>query len=328
MEFQSYSKIRDYRAEQINATAYNHFQLNELHEKCIKYALSLSLKQMAALYGPPPSPFSFFVMGSAGRFEQSVWSDQDHGIIYESQSTIAEAYFLALGEEIAKGLDEAGYPYCDGDVMASHRLWCKSLPEWRLQLEKWLNESSWESIRHLLIFMDGRSVYGENSYINLLKDFVYQTIHEKQLLANVLGNTSFHKKGISVLGQILTETHGPHSGTFKIKEIAILPFVNTVRLLALKEGIMESSTLSRLDQLNNLRSSIPEIPLYKQLFLKLLNFRLLWGDHSDYESEHYLPIDRLSKEQREELKAILKQSETFQKTVKKIVEKGDPFGQK
>jgi CBS domain-containing protein len=68
--------------------------------------------------------------------------------------------------------------------------------------------------------------------------------------------------------------------------------------------------------------------LYKQQFLKLLNYRLLWADHSDYQSGHYLPIHRLSKEQKEELKRIIKHGEALFKSAKKLVEKDDIFGQK
>ena len=328
MHFQTYSEIQQYRIEQMNTAAPNHFQLNELHEVCIKLVLSISLKKISDNYGPPPSSFSFFVMGSAGRFEQSIWSDQDHGIIYQIQSDQVQSYFLKLGEEIAKGLDEAGYDYCDGGVMSCNRLWCKSLAEWERQLENWLCKASWESIRHLLIFIDGRSVYGEKRFIDQLKDYVYQKLQEKHLLVNILSNTMFHKKGISVLGHILTETHGPHSGSFNIKEIALLPFVNTVRLLAIKENVKETTTLSRLDNLSQkcLSSNCKE--LYKQQFLKLLNYRLLWADHSDYQSGHFLPIHRLSKEQKEELKGIIKHGEALFKSAKKLVEKDDIFGQK
>jgi CBS domain-containing protein len=65
--------------------------------------------------------------------------------------------------------------------MASNSLWCKSLSEWRQQLVSWSNNSNWDGIRHLLIFIDGRSLYGEPSILEKLKIEVYQTIHKENL---------------------------------------------------------------------------------------------------------------------------------------------------
>lgn len=249
MELVNYSDIKQYRDHHISQVCRDSIQLNKLHEEIYHQVLNFSLKRITEQYGPPPTSFSFFVMGSAGRFEQSVWSDQDHGIIYQNQKDEAKTYFLSLGREISIGLNEVGYPYCNGNVMASNPLWCQSLGEWKQQLANWMDEASWETIRNLLIFIDGRSVFGEHSYIQHLKEMVLQTVHQKKLLPKILSNTMYMKKGVSVLGQILVETHGTHSGAVNSKEIAILPYVNAVRLLAFKERILESSTLSRMELL-------------------------------------------------------------------------------
>ena len=299
----------------------NHLQLNQLHDEIINRVITVSVKQMEERYGPIPCSFSFFMMGSAGRFEQSVWSDQDHGIIYQQQGTEIHAYFLALGKEISQGLQLAGYDYCDGGVMASNPLWCKSQSEWKKQLVDWAIDSTWESIRQLLIFIDGRTLYGEAGYLENLKIGVYQTIHHENLLKKVLNNTLHLKKGIGILGQLLVETHGPHTGSINIKEKALFPYVNAIRLLAIKGNILETSTLSRLEQLPE--SELPYIKkeLYKNQFLKLLNFRLSLLKPDNYENSHYLPITSLSKRQKEEVKDILKNGTALYRHVRNLVEK-------
>jgi CBS domain-containing protein len=321
-----YEEIRSYRDQQIPAVINDHFKLNLLHDKVITKVIDLSVSRIQVRNGPPPCPYSFFVMGSAGRFEQSIWSDQDHGIIYEQQSDEIKDYFLDLGREISVGLQIAGYDYCDGAVMASNPLWCKSLSEWQQQLSRWIQDSTWESIRQLLIFIDGRSMYGEEIYIEDLKHLVYQSIHNGPLLKRVLTNTLYFKKGMGVLGQVLVETHGPHAGLLNIKETALFPYVNAARLLAIKENITATSTLLRLDSIPDRLIKTSTKELYKQQFLKLLNYRLAHCDNTSYESSHYLRVDTLSKMQKNEVKEILKNGLALYRFVKNLVEKVDNHG--
>jgi CBS domain-containing protein len=312
----TYSEITDYKKNHMKEAAKDHFKLNKLHDILIKQVLDISLKEVIARYGPPPVAFSFFVMGSAGRFEQSIWSDQDHGIIYLDSTTEAKAYFLSLGKEISKGLYQIGYPYCDGGVMAGNPFWCKSISEWEKQVNLWALDASWESLRYVLIFIDGRSIYGQHQLLEQLKSLVYQTVQKRQLLPRLTTNTLHIKKGIGVLGQLLVETHGAHTGSLNIKETALFPYVNAARLMAVKENLQETSTLSRLDKLQ-----IDNRDIYKAMFLKLLNYRLLHASQTDYVSGHYLPIDILAKEQKNELKDIIKHGVTLHQLVRKLVEK-------
>ncbi|CAH2716211.1 hypothetical protein BACCIP111895_03395 [Neobacillus rhizosphaerae] len=304
----------------------DHFKLNDLHDEIIKKVLEIAMIQVSTHYGSLPSPFSFFVMGSAGRQEQSVWSDQDHGIIYLNQGDELKSYFLALGKEISKGLYHAGYPYCDGGVMASNPYWCKSITEWQQQITKWMLESSWETIRYLLIFLDGRSVYGESEYVERLKNHIYQTANKEHLITKSLSNTLYFKKGINMLGKLLVETHGQHSGSLNIKEVGLFPYVNAVRLLSIKERKQETSTLLRLEKLSETWFPADGKEFYQQQFLKLLNYRLWFGDQTDYDSGHYLAINRLTKEQTKEVKDIIKNGTALFNNVRRLLEKEGSYG--
>ncbi|MGG1676179.1 DUF294 nucleotidyltransferase-like domain-containing protein [Neobacillus sp. NRS-1170] len=319
----SYLEIRNYRDSRIGEVSRDHFRLNDFHDEIMRQVIELAVCRTKEKYGPLPCSFSFFVMGSAGRFEQSIWSDQDNGIIYQEVSPESQAYFLKLGMEITAGLYLAGYDYCDGGVMANNPIWCKSMFEWQQQLTNWLLDSSWESIRYLLIFIDGRSIYGENKYIEKLKTIVYQTVHKEQLISKVLGNTLYIKKGVNVLGNLLVETHGPYAGSLNLKEVGLFPYVNAVRLLAIKANVTGTSTLSRLGQMQEAGLSSIEKDLYKKRFLQLLNYRLLYGNHTDYKSGHYIPIQILSKEQNKELKTIIRNGAAFFRLVRRLIEKDD-----
>ncbi|MCH6265576.1 DUF294 nucleotidyltransferase-like domain-containing protein [Neobacillus citreus] len=318
-----YMEIRKFRDDKMKQASHDHIKLNQLHDEIMKKVIHLALKQTAEKLGPLPCPFTFFVMGSAGRFEQSIWSDQDHGIIYQDDRVETKVYFLELGKEISKGLFQAGYSYCDGGVMASNPLWCKSLYEWDQQLMKWILEFSWESVRYLLIFIDARTLLGDEEFVDTLKNQIYQNANKDQLVKKMLNNTKYLKNGINVFGKLVTETHGPYAGLLNIKEIGILPYVNAVRLIAIKENLLTTPTLERLDKLSELHFSDIDIDLFKHQFIRLLNFRLIYCNHTNYDSGHYLPVAHLSREQSKELKDVIKYGSALFHSVRKLIEKED-----
>lgn len=318
----TYLSLRVLRNNKIQNIQLNNTNLNTFHDYLIKQVVKEAIERTNAEWGPPPSPFCFFIMGSGGRFEQGIWSDQDHGIVFEKNSEEAEQYFLKLGKEISEGLFITGYDRCDGEVMASNPLWCKSRVEWEEQLTRWIQEATWDSIRHLLIFIDSRPIYGNGEHIYYLKKWAHEKVHERTLLFRILENTMHLKKGTNVLGQLLVETNGPYSGALNVKETAFLPYVNSIRLLAMKENIFTTSTLSRLKNLPEHVMSIQDQKLYEEQFLSLLQLRLLYGQHDNYEAGHYLQVEKLNKRQINELKDILKNGQKLHRYTRKLIEKG------
>ena len=321
--FDNYEDIRKMRGQQMNDVAKDHFALNNLHDQLMIHVVHLAIEKVKKEWGSPPSPFSFFLMGSGGRFEQALWSDQDHGIVYEITSDEAHGYFLKLGKEISEGLYSVGYEFCDGYVMASNPLWCKSVEEWKRQLEGWIQEESFDAVRHLLIFTDARVLVGDDQYIEKLKQVIHRKLDQSSyLLKRMLKNTMHVKKGVGVFGQILVETHGSHTGDVNFKQTAFFPYVNAVRLLALKERAMATSTLSRLDALSDNTLGRSERKDYHENFMRLLQFRLVYGKHENYDAVHYVNITSLRKEQKKELKEMMKKGIELYNDTKKLIQKG------
>jgi len=317
-----YSQIKAFRDQEMSHVWSNSTQLNSIHDEIIRQTVTLAVDSFQSEFGPPPSPFCFFVMGSAGRSEQGIWSDQDHGIIFkETKDTRTQEYFLTLGNEISEGLVETGYKKCDGNVMASNPLWCKSIEDWDNQLMSWVLDASWESIRHLLTFIDGRCLYGEDLILHL-KQSIYPFIHKEHLLFRILENTMHVKKGVGILGQFLVDTHGPMTGSLNIKESALFPYVNAGRVMAIREKSMKTSTYERLQLL-------PDLVLrekYRKQFITLQSYRLKYGIHTNYDSGHYLAIEHLSKHQRKILKEVLKDGIGLFDYVRKLVVKDEHHG--
>ena len=326
IENQDYSNILDYRNQQFRSLNWNSDELNRLHDEIIKQTITIAYNKIIQTFGPPPSSFCFFVMGSAGRKEQGIWSDQDHGMIYEKGLPEYSDYFLKLGKEISEGLMQVGYPFCEGNVMASNPFWCRSYEEWQLQLNDWTDDASWESIRHLLTFTDSRVFLGEERLIRVLKNYSYQLINQKNLLSRILDNTMHIKKAVGVFGQLLTEAHGPYSGCLNIKEVALYPYVNAGRILAIYEKLEAISTIERFNGISARILPSHMRDKYVTHFKTLQHFRLIYGLHTNYESGHYLAVNKLSKIEKKNIKEIIKDGIQLTEFVKQLAAKGEKNG--
>ncbi|RFB12175.1 hypothetical protein DZB84_19530 [Bacillus sp. HNG] len=318
---ESYQLIKNWHDVNVLTHQISTEQLHLSHEFVLKTVFEITLKEMAKDYGPPPCDFSWFVMGSAGRCEQAVISDQDHGILYEEASESAASYFSVFGKMLVSALDYIGYPQCEGNVMSSNPLWCQSKRNWEIQIKKWIHDNTWESLRYLLIFCDARVVVGDEKKVLSLKNIIHQTI-EKQptVLMRLFENTKHTVKGIGLFNQFLTVSSGPYTGHMDLKTTAIFPYVNAVRLLSIIEKIETTSTLSRIEALCMRDKYTKIIDTHHSNFKKLMHYRLLYGDTTNYEGGHYLNIKMLERAEKLEMKQILRDVEKLQRVTEVMVQ--------
>ncbi|KHF38791.1 DUF294 nucleotidyltransferase-like domain-containing protein [Halalkalibacter okhensis] len=306
------------RLSTIHKQEHTSASLQDSHEQIIKKAVCLALKKTESEWGQPPAHFAFFLMGSGGRLEQSFWSDQDHGLVYESSNEEDKSYFLYLGREIVYALEKVGYDRCDGNVMASNSKWCRSFEKWEEQLKSWLREDRWETLRYTLTFVDARSVYGKHELVKQLKQTTYEFIQSHpQSLKRLTENTGRLKKGIGLFNQLLVETKGIHKGKFDFKQIVLFPYVNGLRLLAIEQKILASSTIERFQQLSNKHSEVKKL---QEAFEDLLEQRVLWQKNIEqYEYIHHLTIEDLSKEEKRRLKDWVREGQRLYQTIERLL---------
>ena len=315
-----YLEIKKWRNEHIHTVWNHHVSLNEFHDKLMKTTVRKAIEKIESELGPAPAHFAFFLMGSGGRTEQSIWSDQDHGIIFTGNEDF-KCYFLELGTEISFGLHVVGYEFCDGKVMSSNPKWCNSMETWMQQISGWLNEASWESLRYFSTFYDSRVLLGDSSLLFILKEHAYKNLKKEPFLYNrLLDNISHVKKGIGILGQLLPDLTGKETGSINMKEVIFFPYVNSLRLLSMKEEIVSPSTLSRFQKLP---TNYTNIKKYQPYFEMLLHFRLNHKKNSkSYQDIHLLNIDSLSKIEKQKLKQIMKNGYKLFVETKDSIHKG------
>lgn len=317
----TYESIKEWKEKTIFQFKDDIKGLNLFHDQVMRKVFQVAIIKLNK--GVPPCNFSWFVTGSGGRLEQGFISDQDHGLVYEKDNEECTVYFKALGEELSDGLAFVGYPYCKGNIMSSNPLWCKSIEGWKIQLLNWMESESWEAIRYLQIFYDARVVEGKVNYIRQLKTVIYdyQRINPN-LLKRFQANIMHIKNVIGPLGQIIVERFGKYQGSVDLKYSAFVPYVNAIRLLSIKEGIYETSTLMRMHRLIQKDEYIDVLCNCQSNFDHLLKYRLSLYTVNSYTDTHFLSLKRLGKKEKSEIKQILKTGIRLHDDVIELIQKG------
>ncbi len=203
--------------------------------------------------GPAPADFVFLIVGSEGRNEQTLKTDQDNAIIYadvtKAESTATKAYFLEFGEKVCTWLDMAGYDFCKGDVMAKNPKWCQPLSIWKRYFYSWIRVSTPKDLMQSNIFFDLRGGCGNNGMVDELRLFLFESLEGwtrffRDLAVNALG----FKPPLGFFRNFVVESKGEHRNQFDIKK-SMTPIVDIARIYALNNNISETNTQERLYRL-------------------------------------------------------------------------------
>jgi len=229
--------------------------VSELYDTLTRRIIKLCEEELAAEgWGAPPVPYCWINMGSAGRREQIMRTDQDNGIIYANpdpeNAQNVSAYFELLGTRIVDGLIRCGFAPCKGGVMASNPAWCRPLDAWEATARRWIYRADPNDIRMLTIFLDFRPTWGDTSLATRLWDCVFRAFKSSSATSALLARDEIqYRVPLSFLGGFITEKSGPHKNEIDLKAAACVHIVNCVRIFAVTHGIRETSTFGRLDEL-------------------------------------------------------------------------------
>ena len=190
--------------------------------------------------GPPPAPYAYLVLGSAGRGESLLAADQDNAIVHGGEEGM-DGWFESLGRRASDILDGAGIPYCKGGVMASRPGWRASLSEWRKRIRAWSENPRPEALLSVDIFYDFQPAAGDGELAEKLRQAALAAAREPGFLPAMARAHEAIGSARGFFGGFRTE-----NGRLDLKRGGLLPLTAGARVLALKHGIAETSTASRL----------------------------------------------------------------------------------
>ncbi len=187
-----------------------------------------------------------FVMGSEGRGEQLLKTDQDNGLILRDGYTPPEN-LEAICLQFSQALAAFGYPECPGHIMVSNPMWRKSAYEFGQMVQQWLLMPDADSLMNLAIFLDAHPVCGDAHLLAHAQQALMRLATDSDaMLARFAASIDAFGQSLGWWNRLLglDDQKGLH-----LKKEGIFPLVHGVRSLALAEHLQETSTVARIDAL-------------------------------------------------------------------------------
>ncbi|MDP2004190.1 MAG: putative nucleotidyltransferase substrate binding domain-containing protein [Rubrivivax sp.] len=204
-----------------------------------------------ALLAPPEvvANTCLVVMGSEGRGEQILKTDQDNALLL--RDGFEWPGLGALTTEFNAALAELGYPPCPGDIMLTNPRWCQPLAAFRQTIYSWMYGADGGPVpdgpMHLAIFFDAVAVAGDASLLEQARAYLERVLSgDDALLARFAAAADQFQEPGHWFKRLTTRRN---EQPLDLKKLGTFPIVHGVRALSLQYGVRERSTAARLAQL-------------------------------------------------------------------------------
>ncbi len=285
--------------------------------------------------GEPPAKFVFMVLGSEGRKEQTLKTDQDNAIIYEDKANEhreeVREYFLRFADMVSERLDYIGFIFCSGGFMAKNPAWTHSLSHWKRNYDAWMKDSLPETVIKFSTFFDCRYIFGEMSIMEELWDFLDERLQQpmEKLFFHMAKNALQYQPPLTAFFKNIRTITVGRQEVFDIKK-AMTPIVDLVRVYALKHRVFKVNTGERLKALRDKQVfSEAEYEELNQSYYYLMSMRLkkqaIQIIQDNVEPDNYIDLSTLTKIEQVTLREIFKTIEGFQTRIR-LEYTGNIFG--
>ncbi|APT92671.1 histidine kinase [Corynebacterium phocae] len=213
-------------------------------------ALARRLCEMAeAKLGAPPVPYAFVAVGSQGRREMGLASDQDNALVLDNSfdETQHGSYFAELGEFVCQGLAKAGQVLCPGNMMASNPEWRMTTQQWEETFHNWITAPEPEALLHAQVFFDFRVLYGSAELgESVHTSAVSMAKGARRLHAHLASLAARREPPLTFFRGLVVDRDGEYRNTLDVKKGGTAGIVQMARLFSLVEGSQSVETNARL----------------------------------------------------------------------------------
>ncbi|WP_154181214.1 DUF294 nucleotidyltransferase-like domain-containing protein [Vibrio furnissii] len=202
--------------------------------------------------GAAPIPYCFLALGSMGRDEQLIVTDQDNAIILDDSYDESEHgdYFAALAKFVCDGLDQCGYSYCTGDIMATNPMWRMTRQEWEACFADWIDDPNPKALLNASIFFDLDGVYGRLKWAEQLNGFIVRRARRNnRFLACLARNALNRTPPLGFFKDFVMEKDGRHNNSINLKRRGTAPLADLIRVHSLAVGSRAKNSFERLDDI-------------------------------------------------------------------------------
>lgn len=297
--------------------------VSELNDRIVRRALAIVCANT-----PPPAPrWAWLALGSEGRAEQTIATDQDNALVFELPEERAGATlavtregFVAWAKLVNDLLDRCGFPLCRGGIMASNPQWCLAAPEWQARFGDWLRNPQPEALLHASVFFDLRAVGGAVELADpLLAWLGAETPARGAFLHQLARNALESRPPLGLFGTLAGSGRGRDPAAIDLKLHGTRLFVDAARVMALARGITTAGTVARLRaaaRAGGFPLAEAEAAIDAFQILQQLRLRMQLGDPAAVEGEpNAVRADALNEFDRRVLKEALLQARRLQQTL-------------
>ncbi len=239
--------------------------------------VDLEFKTSGLLGSPLHEGLCWMALGSEGRFEQTLSTDQDNALIFAVPEGMTadqvREELLPFAKRINDALALCGFPLCRGNVMASNPQWCLSLEEWKRTFSNWISNSTPEALLHASIFFDFRSLYGAHHLAEDLRGWLSRVASSNSRFLHMMAENALRNR--PPLGMVRDFVVGKGK-KLDLKLNGITPFVDAARIFSLAAGVRQTNTIQRLRlsaEKMNLQATEIDAWIDALLFIQVLRLR-------------------------------------------------------
>ena len=227
--------------------------ITRLYDRLVKHCLDLAVQSLDDKgLGRPPVGFCWYQMGSGGRGEQFLLTDQDHFLVYDDNETKDQEeidhYFEKLGEEIVFFLEKAGYERCVGKMMSNEEMWRGSINKWRDRLKGWALVATNENLLLVQNFFSFRKLYGDDSLNDSFKEMVTSLVKESGTILYRLAELE-KERPVPNLDHPIRSLFRLDRNSLDIKMDALFPLHHCLQMLSTVNVIVEGTPIERINEL-------------------------------------------------------------------------------
>ncbi|MBL8520220.1 MAG: CBS domain-containing protein [Betaproteobacteria bacterium] len=232
-------------AQGVASTQLTHF-VTILNDAIAERALSLSGFESGE------SGWCWIALGSEGRMEQTLSTDQDNALIFEPPPgmplAVAREFWLVRAQRANRILDQCGFPLCKGQIMAGNPKWCMTPGEWRDTFLGWMRGGHGEALLNAAIFFDFRPLAGARPLAEALRMWLAEHAPAHALFLRQMAQNALKVKPPLGLIRDFVVDDRDVPGTLDLKQYGARPFIDAARVYALQAGATATNTADRIRQ--------------------------------------------------------------------------------
>lgn len=234
---------RNLIAQGVEALTMTRF-VSRLNDQITRRLLDL----VAARHGLSAADGCWLALGSEGRHEQTISTDQDNALILGPNCDKERA--LAAAREVNEALARCGFPLCKGNIMAGNPALALSVDEWRAQFTSWIERGDPQSLLQANIFFDIRPLWGDASLATAVQQEVLaRAAANERFLKQLAHNALAVEPPLNWLGNLSSTADVNGEQVIDLKRFGVRPFVDAARVLALAHAVPATNTVERLQML-------------------------------------------------------------------------------